>query len=696
MSFLTPLYILGALAAAAPIVFHLIRRTTRGEVPFSSLIFLSPSPPRLTRRSRLDQLLLLLLRATALVLLALAFARPFFRQAAGLTVGAAEGRRVALLVDTSASMRRGDLWARAQELAREAIDACGPGDQVAVLAFDSASRTVLSFDESAALDPARRKAVATSLVARLAPTWRCTELAQALIDAAGAIENMGDAARRASKLRCRIVLISDLQQGSRLDKLGDFEWPSDVEIELKALAAEGSNAGLQWLTGPDDSDAAERKHGLRVRVSNSALSQHESFNLAWSGDTAPPTTAYVPPGESRVVRIARPVRPEAGRVLRLQGDTQNFDNTLYLASETRESATVLYIGRDKPDDPAGLAYYLDRVFEDSPRRAVKVEVRSPTAPLVIASGRSVPLIVLAAETSSENARFLRRFAEGGGTVLVVVTASGPAPTLAALTGARTIDVEESLARGGAMLAEIAFDHPTFAPFAAPQFNDFTKIRFWKYRRIPTALLGDARVLARFERGDPAVIEKALGKGRIVILAGGWNPGDSQFARSSKFMPLMSTLLEGPGSEPDFSTNWIVGDRVPLPDGAVAIRKPDGSTARVAPGFRVFAETEEPGIYAVEAARGIREFAVNLDPTESNTIPLEVETLERFGCRMAMSGARVEAEREATRQMQNAELEGRQKLWRPMILAALLVLIFETWLAGWLGRSRSNQVETAPS
>ena len=59
MSFLTPLYVLGLAAVAAPIVFHLIRRSPRGEVPFSSLMFLSPTPPRLTRRSRLDNWLLL-------------------------------------------------------------------------------------------------------------------------------------------------------------------------------------------------------------------------------------------------------------------------------------------------------------------------------------------------------------------------------------------------------------------------------------------------------------------------------------------------------------------------------------------------------------------------------------------------------------------------------------------------------------
>ena len=63
MSFLTPLYILGIAAISLPILFHLIRRTPKGVQPFGSLMFVTPSPPRVTRRSRLDQILLLLLRA---------------------------------------------------------------------------------------------------------------------------------------------------------------------------------------------------------------------------------------------------------------------------------------------------------------------------------------------------------------------------------------------------------------------------------------------------------------------------------------------------------------------------------------------------------------------------------------------------------------------------------------------------------
>ena len=78
MSFLAPLFLLGALAVVGPILFHLIRRTTREVTPFSSLMFLRESPPRVTRRSRLENLWLLLLRCLVIGLLALGFARPFF------------------------------------------------------------------------------------------------------------------------------------------------------------------------------------------------------------------------------------------------------------------------------------------------------------------------------------------------------------------------------------------------------------------------------------------------------------------------------------------------------------------------------------------------------------------------------------------------------------------------------------------
>ena len=52
----------------------------------------------------------------------------------------------------------------------------------------------------------------------------------------------------------------------------------------------------------------------------------------------------------------------------LEGDEQAFDNTLYLAAAPREEATLLFLGTDAADDPAGLLYYLERVLTETPGR----------------------------------------------------------------------------------------------------------------------------------------------------------------------------------------------------------------------------------------------------------------------------------------------------------------------------------------
>ena len=78
MSFLAPLFLLGALALAVPIVIHLTHREKKEVVPFPSLMFLRKIPYRSVRRQKLRHLFLFALRSLALVLIAFAFARPFF------------------------------------------------------------------------------------------------------------------------------------------------------------------------------------------------------------------------------------------------------------------------------------------------------------------------------------------------------------------------------------------------------------------------------------------------------------------------------------------------------------------------------------------------------------------------------------------------------------------------------------------
>ena len=109
MSFLAPLFLAGALAVALPVLFHLIRRTSREKTEFSSLMFLMPTPPRVTRRSRLENIFLLLLRCLVLCLLALGFARPFIQRPLQAAPGAGAAKKLLVLLDASASMQATDV-----------------------------------------------------------------------------------------------------------------------------------------------------------------------------------------------------------------------------------------------------------------------------------------------------------------------------------------------------------------------------------------------------------------------------------------------------------------------------------------------------------------------------------------------------------------------------------------------------------
>ena len=145
MSFLSPWFLLGALAVAGPILFHLIRRAARERTSFSSLLFLSPTPPRAVRRRKLEHIWLLLLRCLCLLLLAVGFARPFFAHDISPPAAAAQERRLILLVDTSASMRRQGLWEKARATVDLYLDKASPSDQVALITFDLQPRTLVSF-----------------------------------------------------------------------------------------------------------------------------------------------------------------------------------------------------------------------------------------------------------------------------------------------------------------------------------------------------------------------------------------------------------------------------------------------------------------------------------------------------------------------------------------------------------------------
>ena len=685
MSFLAPFFLLGALAIAGPVIYHLVRRTTREQVPFSSLIFLQPSPPRLSQRHRIEHLLLLLLRCLALAVLAFAFARPFLTRPPDDEPGAARPARTVILLDTSASMRREGVWPAAVARATDWIRKAGPADELAVMTFDRAVAALLAAEEWRRTAPGDRAALAAARVAAAQPGWGGTRLGAAL---AAAAETLADGDGKAAPGPRRIVLISDLQAGSRLEALQAYEWPKGVELALEPVAgSRPTNAGLQVMA--EGAEAARPADApVRVRVSNSADAKREQFKLGWAAGTGfsgEPVDAYVPPGQSRVFLLPRAKGAAGSAEVALAGDDEDFDNRAFAIAPVQQRPVVLWLGSDAAGDAKQPLFFLRRALVETPRAAVALTARAPAAIPAAAELGSASVILIGEAIDTAAASALRLQAEAGRTIVMVLRRAdaATAAALGVLAGTAPPALTEGKSGGYAMLAEIDFRHPLLAPFADPRFSDFSKIRFWRHRRIDLAGLPGARVVAKFDSGDPALLEIPAGRGRTLVFAAGWHPEDSQLALSSKFAPLMWSLLETSGAIGDFVTQYNVGDPVALPPEAAGavVTTPAGTAVAMEAGRLSFAGTDAPGIYRVAAAGKEWRFAVNLDPAESRTAPLSTEELEQQGVPVSRQAAPAAPDAGQRAVLQGLEAESRQKLWRWLVAAALAVLLLETLLAG---------------
>lgn len=702
MSFLAPWFLLGVLAVAGPVIFHLVRRTTRERVPFSSLLFLRPAPPRLTRRNRLEHLLLLALRCLVIALLAVGFARPYWQQLFPAAATDGPSSRTVLLVDTSASLRRSDLWAQALNRAEAELRRAAPADQVAVLTFDRVVTPRLGFEEWAATPLGERAAVARARLAAAPPGWAATHLDTALIRAA---ELAAEAAEGPADRVREVVVITDLQSGARTAALQGHEWPRGVTVRFEPLRPPAlANASVHWVPESEASAPPQAAGAVRVRVVNAPDSRREQFHLSWVGapatNSAPaPVEVYVPPGQSRVMALTLPTNAPPAGAVRLDGDEEPFDNLAWVAPPQPLPLRVVYLGRDAAGDPRSARFFLERAFPPTTRRAVQVLVADPASPSATEL-ESAALVVATVPINPALGAALRPLLAGGRTVLWVPSDAASVTGLAELIPGANLTAEDHRPADYALLAEPDYQHPLLAPFADPRYGDFSKIRFWRYRRLDLTGGPQARVLARFDTGDPALVEIPAGRGSVQVWAAGWAPADSQLALSTKFVPLLHSLLDLSAGPPAGAAQYTVGDALPLPEPAASasgamMRLPDGTTRPVAAGATQFESTAVPGLYELTADDQVFRWAVNLDPAESRLTPLPVEDFERLGVPLSRPELPPAVAAARLQQLQAAELEGRQKLWRWLLLAALGMLGLETVLAGRAARRRAMLSEVTP-
>jgi aerotolerance regulator-like protein/VWA domain-containing protein len=674
MGLLTPAFLAGLAALAIPILVHLTNRPRSETVAFPSLMFLQKIPYRSVKRQSLRHLLLFLMRCAAFLILALAFARPFFGRE-GRAATTLPGARVrVVLLDRSYSMGYAGRWPRAVEAARRALRDLAPPDLAALVLFDRAPQS------SGEPTTDRERLMAELDSAR--PGFGVTRYAPALRTA----QEILDAARLP---RREVVLVTDFQKAGwegaddvRLPELTTLTW---VDVSDRAA----SNLSITGVELERDYESGRERVIPTARLVNKGARPVRDLEVAFEveGRVVRQQRASLGPNTSATVTFeAFPLPPNVARAtVRVTPDALAQDDAFHLVLAPGGDLPVLVL---ENGPPRGRSLYLQRALAIGHRPRFRVEVKDVAQ--VRADDLAAGMLVVlndAPPPSGAAARRLREFVEGGGGLLVVLgDQSAPSAwsgeSAALLPGAFGPAVDRS-ADWGATLAYVDYAHPVFEMFRGPHSGDFSSARFLRYRPL------DAKegVLARFDDGAVALATRTLGKGRVLVWTSSIDTSWNDLALQPVFLPFLHRLVREAASHVESPAWHTVGEALDLSrepflrKGEGTALAPSGQRSRVAAGS-LGLELTAPGFYEVRQATGgalLQVAAVNVDRSESDLAAMDPEELAGAVKRGGEGPDAARTEPAPT----TDEHESRQGLWQYLLMAAFLLLATETVLSNRL-------------
>ena len=682
LSFLVPAFFAGLLAMAIPIWVHLRNRQKTERVEFPSLMFLERIPYRTVQRQQLRHRALFALRCLALLLLVTAFARPLLGGVAATVVGGAGVREVVVLLDRSWSMTYGSTWQRATRAAESAAANLVAGDRISLVVFDSEAEVLVESSPDGA-------AVSAALASLGAGTGT-TDLAAGLRAAREVLASSTQPLRE-------IVLISDFQRVG-WDVQGDVEMPEGTSVRPVAVGAETSenlsiaDVSLERMQVEDSDRLAV---SARLTRQGGEGPRTETATLEIDGAEVQSVQVEIPDsGATRVDFESVELFGDLARgVVRVGTDDLAADNEFHFVASPGQTLAVLLLENRRATATDSL--FLERALGIGSRPAFRLE-RAALADLSAGLLRDAALVVLNDPGSIDAgaASLLVDHVEaGGGVLLILGELTDDLGALAGDGGLLPFNAAEAVDRAddlGATLGFVNTDHPAFEIFAAPASGDLGVSRFYRYRALdPSPVEG---LLARFDDGAPALVEVTVGDGRVLVWTSSADLFWNDLARQPVYLPFIhQTARHAAGyREP---RAWLdagaplgarqvmaaVGDgrgrrqaEDATLDGVPLVRTEGAVAPRAAPGFHDVAWRDERGPQQSVVA-------VNLDRGEADLSRVDSE--EVAAAVVWRGGGAVQADDAGP--VDPKIIEGRQSLWRYLLIVAFVLLAAETALSNRL-------------
>jgi hypothetical protein len=709
----------GTAAGSIPIIIHLINRSRFRTVKWSAMHFLEQILRKQQRRLRIEQLILLLIRISIPVLLALCMALPIFTRMDQL-LGSARTSMI-ILLDNSYSMNAvpatQSQFTLARQEADKIIDSLPRGSEAAVvwLSANADSITGPSFDNQ-----------------RIKSHLAAAEEGFGIANSAAGLENAAKLLSNSHYHHTEIVLISDFQKVSFSDKTASARLRSLEQITglakkpyitfLRVGEEVKENVAVESLNLSRVVLGINQEIRLRANIRNYGEGSYPEMRVYFRVDGQERSVSQISlgPKEAGQVLFRHTFDTSGSHYLEIHADADPLisDNVKRVSIPVLDKLPVLLVSGDTNPEPLrSETAYLEIALQ--PFTLAQANLTDLIQARVVPfqrldvqdlASRKDRVVVLAniRQITDDQLKILEDYVREGGSLLIFPgdrinqdwynsklfkSGQGILPTpLGNLSGS----AKQRQAPSGIVLQH--YEHQALEFFNDPRNGSLanSRIRLWRQLREPTALSKKINVIARLDSGDPFLVEKEFGAGRVILCCTACDADWSNLPMRPSYLPLMQRLVTYLASKVYPPRNLAVGDQIAafLPeqqiDKIATLTDPDGRkhqlTVQKKPGHGIvqFDQTLQPGLYILEKPDGKPiHFVVDTSRDESD---LTLLTQKEFNdLAREMNAQPLESSSEYL-QITEKRRSG-QPLWQFVLTATLCMVLLEILLQQWFAKPK---------
>ncbi|MGE3538462.1 MAG: BatA domain-containing protein [Candidatus Tectimicrobiota bacterium] len=556
VTFLQPAFLLGALAAAVPVLMHLIYRRRALVHRFPAVRFLLLADKRTARKFRIHQWLLLALRVLVILLLVLLLARPHLTGSPVHAAAMAPPQATVVLIDNSLSMLYHDgqetRLQRAKTLASRLLQELGSQDSAVVVPLLDTREA-----EQAPLSLSGEQSVLQEHLEAVQPS-------HARVDMLGAFQRAFALLQETSAPRRRVVLLSDLTLSgwedfhiSRLPAV-----PEQVTLHCIRLGGAQRDPNV-FITDVRLTERPFIEHApldVTVVVQNRSGVPLKSVRVDLLLGSTPMGQQLVNLGADEHVKVPfRIAAPPAGLhwgEVRLEGDSFTEDDRFYYALRTVAPVQVLLV-----DGDPGTSLFDSEIFyllhALQPRGVLGRPLFYPK-PIPwegleqerLSAYQVIVLCNVEAVSPQVRQRLQQFVSEGGGLLFFAGNRVDPGRYNAMFYRSDTLLLPLALGQPIQMpqeqpmgLATLQPASEAFAAFAGSE-GLLQRGRFYRYLGLETGEAAPGvHTLLTLQDGRPLLVAKDVGRGRVLLFASSADRDWTDLPTRTAYVPLIHTMLD---------------------------------------------------------------------------------------------------------------------------------------------------------